>query len=81
MDGRMSLPGVAWTALILALVGVLQNWLTEWVKEPWVPLAIMVLSLIAKGIDIYMSRRAANKAVRIAMVVAPRSVWQQLLLG
>lgn len=81
----MKLPGAAWTALILALVGALGGWLTEYVQEPWVPLAILGLSILAKAAEIYLAPKSAPSGVRglnaNATPVKPPSKVKILFLG
>lgn len=51
---RVQLPGAAWAALITLLTGALSGWLTEWISEPWIPMAVIGLSTIAKLVQLYV---------------------------
>lgn len=87
----MKLPGAAWTALILALVGVFGGWLTEYVDKPWVPLAILGLSILAKAAEIIFASKDATPELQevrgvptITKAVRPtnkRATWLTLLFG
>ncbi len=78
----MRLPGGAWTALILLLVGLLQGWLQDWVTAPWVPLAILALSLIAKMIEVKVIKPSILPIRGVGVVEQPQpSALRQLLLG
>lgn len=76
----MKVPGVAWTALIIALVGVLNSWLTDYVAAPWVPLAVMALGIAAKAAEIYLSDRKTAAANRASEPVASHKI-QRFFLG
>ena len=78
----MKLPGGAWTALILLLVGLLQGWLQDWFTAPWVPLAVLALSLIAKAIEVKVVKPLILpiRGMRVVEQPAP-SALRQLLLG
>ena len=79
----MRLPGGAWTALILLLVGLLQGWLQDWFQAPWVPLAILALSLLAKAVEeLHPTVKPAILPIRgVAQTEPQRSFIQRLLLG
>lgn len=81
----MKLPGASWTALIILLTGALGGWLTEYVNQPWAPLAVMALSLIAKAAEIYLSSTPTRVASEVFESAAEprmeRSVVSRLLFG
>ena len=74
----MRIPGVVWTSLIVLLTGALSGWLTDWFStEPWVPLAVIALGLVAKAAEVYLS-----KPVAAGMLGGfERSKLSQILLG
>ena len=78
----MKLPGGAWTALILLLVGALQGWLQDWFQAPWVPLGVLALSLIAKAVEVQVVKPSILPMRSMGAVEQPSpSALRQLLLG
>ncbi len=56
----MKIPNAASVALIVLLTGALSGWLTTWFSDPWVPLAVLALGLIAKTAEIYLTQPVAK---------------------
>lgn len=57
----MRIPGVAWVALIMALIGWIQG---DWFAgERWVPLVVLALDFIAKGLQIYWPSEERARSV------------------
>ena len=79
----MRVPGVAWTALIVALTGVLGGWLTDYITQPWVPLVMILLSGIAKAAEIYLAKPdMPNTVLAPTRSLEPvRFNWRGFLLG
>jgi hypothetical protein len=75
----VTIPGVAWAALIVGLTGLLGGWLQQWVQEPWVPLAIILLDAIAKAVEIYLGPTPVTRTT-MAGERQP-SAWLRWLLG
>lgn len=79
----MRVPGIAWTALIVALTGVLGGWLTDYITQPWVPLALILLSGLAKAAEIYLAKPEVPSTVLAPTraLTATRFSWRVFLLG
>ena len=79
----MRIPGVAWTALIVTLTGVLGGWLTDYVQAPWVPIVIILLGAVAKIAETYLAAPTPPPALRqlTATTQPARLTWRQFLLG
>mgnify|MGYP001612345653 CR=1 FL=1 len=75
----MRIPGVVWTALIVLLTGALSGWLTDWFSgEAWAPLAVLILGLIAKAAEIYLT---PTPVTGLRTPADERSKLARLLLG
>ncbi len=72
----MKIPNAASVALIVGLTGLLSGWLTTWLSDPWVPLAILALGLIAKAAEIYLTPPIAK-----VFGVTEHGKFYRLLLG
>lgn len=59
----MKVPGSAWVALVILLTGALGGWLTEYIQQPYVPIIVMALSLIAKAVEIYFNSKKEEAAI------------------
>jgi hypothetical protein len=77
---QIKVPGVAYTALALALTGALGGWLTQYVESAWVPIAVLGLNLIAKAVEIYF-KQGTEPELLAANSTPQRSVLATLLLG
>lgn len=74
-------PGAAWVSLVVLLTGALSGWLTDWIAEPWVPLAVVGLSTVAKlvqiGWEIY-GPKASERAYRVQTATEPKLLTRVL---
>jgi len=56
------IPGVAWVALITAIIGWLQG---DWFAgQVWVPIAVIALSAVAQLVSIFVVDRGSDRALR-----------------
>jgi hypothetical protein len=75
----MKIPGIAWTALVLALTGALGGWFTQYVETPWVPVVVLMLNLLGKAAEIYFATPVSNP-VLLSSGKQPGTL-RRLLLG
>jgi hypothetical protein len=68
---NIRVPGLAWVALIMAVVGWLQG---EWFAgEPWVPGVVLMLTAAAKLLQMYVWPDTTPPAARAPTPPAARS--------
>ena len=60
---KVVIPGAAWVALIVAVTGLLSGWLSQWVQHPLVPLAVLVLGMIAKAVEMLWPKPTGLEAL------------------
>lgn len=75
----MRIPGVAWSALVLGLVALLNSWLGQYVDSIYIPVIALVLNAIAKGVEIYFANKADANTIR--GLEPQRSTASRLFLG
>ena len=77
---KVNIPGVAWSALVLGLVALLNSWLGQYVDSIYIPVIALVLNAIAKAVEIYFANKATENTIR-GLDEPERSNLSKLFLG
>ena len=80
----MKLPNVASIIFIAALAAALEyvaSGAEQAYSAWWVPLAVLIIGAIAKGLQVYVQGAKSNGEIRTASERKALGFWRQTLLG